>query len=113
MATQCPSCSSTPLQIHPPFASSARAGQEQRALRDFPGQENTQQQNSGNVDYPTYTQKVVGQWSALGFDSDSQRRLGLDTHSRQALSAYTEQQQSLDRENLDAVRNLLGVDYYV
>ncbi|TAN49398.1 MAG: hypothetical protein EPN21_12020 [Methylococcaceae bacterium] len=103
-----------PLQLQTPFATNSRTGQEQRALRDFSVQEERgKQPNSRNIDYPSYTQKVVGQLSSLGFDNDAQRRLGLGTHSQQALSAYTEQQQSLDRENLDAVRNLLGVDYYV
>lgn len=99
------------------LAPSARANQEARERRDFPGGDGAAAQAqpaAQGVDYQAYTDKVVSRLSAPDFEpGNGFRQSAYGARSQQAVSAYTAQQRSLDREQLDNVRNLLGIDFFV
>lgn len=118
MALQCSSCSSGGVQyaqlktLYP----TARANQSLQDPANLPSDgasaRRTPADGQGR-DYQSYTDQVVDRLSSPVFEPGNGFRQGGGVHSLRALSAYAEQQSSLEREQLDNVRSQLGVDFFV
>jgi hypothetical protein len=118
MALQCSSCSSSGVQyaqlkaLYP----TARTNQNPQDSANPPGDGASARRaptDGQGRDYQSYTNQVVDRLSSPVFEPGNGFRQGGGVHSLRALSAYAEQQSSLEREQLDNVRNQLGVDFFV
>lgn len=109
------STSQSPLLAQLDQAGRADKDRGQQRQRELAERENRPESSANqDINYLEYTQKVVSRLAAPENPrNDSYRQDPGGARSQQALSAYAAQQQSLDREQLDSVRNMLGVDYYV